>query len=51
LGKKTDHSAGRAVREVSVRKKPMNQNAKLLLQLDRLRKQSEMRKACRWWHE
>jgi hypothetical protein len=51
LGKKTDHPAGRAVREVFVRKKPMNQGAKLLLQLDRLRKQSEMRKACRGWHE
>ena len=29
----------------------MNQDARLLLQLDRLRKHAEMRKARRWWRD
>jgi hypothetical protein len=32
-----------------MRKKPVTQDAQLLLQLDRLQKESEMRKARLWW--
>jgi len=34
-----------------MRKKPITQDAQLLLQLDRLRKEPEMRKARRWWRD
>ena len=34
-----------------MRKKPMNQDARLLLRLDRLQKQAEMRKARLWWRD
>jgi hypothetical protein len=34
-----------------LRNEPMNQDARLLLQLDRLQKQAEMRKARLWWHD
>jgi len=34
-----------------MRKRPLNQDAKLLLQLDRLRKEADMRKARLWWRD
>ncbi len=34
-----------------MRKKPMEQDARLLLQLHRLQKQAEMRKARLWWRD
>jgi hypothetical protein len=34
-----------------MRKKPVTQDAQLLLQLDRLQKESEMRKARLWWRD
>ena len=34
-----------------MRNKPMNQDARLLLQLDRLQEQAEMRKARLWWRD
>jgi hypothetical protein len=34
-----------------MRKKPITQDAKLLLQLDHLRKEADMRKAQLWWRD
>ena len=34
-----------------MRKRPLNQDTKLLLQLDRLRKEADMRKARLWWRD
>ena len=34
-----------------MRKKPLTQDAKILLQLNRLRKEAEMRRARAWWHD
>ena len=34
-----------------MRKKPLTQDAKILLQLNRLRKETEMRRARAWWHD
>ena len=34
-----------------MRKKPLTQDAKILLQLDRLRKEAEIRRARAWWHD
>jgi hypothetical protein len=51
LGKKPILQRSARFGEVSLRKKPMNQDARLLLQLDRLQKQAEMHKARLWWRD
>jgi hypothetical protein len=51
LGKKPIPQRSARFGEGSLRKKPMNQDARLLLQLDRLQKQAEMHKARLWWRD
>lgn len=51
LGKKPILQRSARFGEISLRKKPMNQDARLLLQLDRLQRQAEMRKARLWWRD
>jgi hypothetical protein len=51
LGKKPILQRSARFGEVSLREKPINQDARLLLQLDRLQKQAEMRKARLWWRD